>query len=97
MRILIVLFLSIAFSSAHANYSKNDLIRAKEEIVNISISNYLANKGNCPCPRFLDRSGRRCGKRAASYRRGGAEPKCRILDVSDAEAKRYLRSKRQAR
>lgn len=39
--------------------------------------------GNCPCPYNRDRAGRRCGKRSAYSRPGGASPLCYEGDVSE--------------
>ena len=39
--------------------------------------------GNCPCPYFTDRAGRRCGGRSAWSRVGGASPLCYENDISD--------------
>lgn len=38
-----------------------------------SIANY---KGSCPCPYSVDRAGRKCGRRSAYSRPGGAQPLC---------------------
>lgn len=50
--------------------------------------------GNCPCPYDLDRAGRRCGKRSAYSRPGGAAPLCFESDVTNAMVEEY-RSKRR--
>ena len=38
--------------------------------------------GNCPCPYFRDRAGRKCGRRSAYSRPGGASPLCYNRDVT---------------
>ena len=52
----------------------------KRYLIKISIMNY---SGNCPCPYFTDRAGRRCGGRSAWSRVGGASPLCYENDISD--------------
>lgn len=47
-----------------------------------------AYSGNCPCPESTDRAGRRCGRRSAYSRPGGAAPLCYPSDVSDAAVRR---------
>ena len=46
---------------------------ATQAQINRSIASY---KGSCPCPYSIDRAGRRCGKRSAYSRAGGAQPLC---------------------
>ncbi|MQW86170.1 SH3 domain-containing protein [Sinorhizobium saheli] len=50
-------------------------------IIAESISSY---SGSCPCPESRDRSGRRCGRRSAYSKPGGADPICYPGDVSRA-------------
>ena len=45
--------------------------------------------GSCPCPYNVDRAGRRCGRRSAYSRPGGASPMCYPSDVSDAQIQAY--------
>src|SRR5687768_7171682 len=51
----------------------------KSEIVKQSIASYV---GSCPCPFNTDRAGRRCGRRSAYSRPGGAAALCYAADVS---------------
>jgi len=53
----------------------------KKAIMLASISSYA---GSCPCPYNVDRGGRRCGKRSAYSRPGGAAPICYEEDVTPA-------------
>jgi hypothetical protein len=53
----------------------------KRAIIGASIAGY---PGNCPCPYNVDRAGRRCGKRSAYSRPGGASPICFEEDVTAA-------------
>ena len=53
----------------------------RQRIIARSIANY---SGSCPCPYNRDRAGRRCGKRSAYSRPGGASPVCYPSDVSSA-------------
>ena len=61
-------------------------------LVRQSISRY---SGSCPCPYNTDRAGRRCGRRSAYSRPGGASPPCYPGDVSDRAVEAYrARTKR---
>ena len=48
-------------------------------MINESLASY---PGNCPCPYFTDKAGRKCGKRSAYSRPGGYSPLCYKLDIS---------------
>lgn len=50
-----------------------------------------AYSGNCPCPYDTDRAGRRCGKRSAYSRPGGAAPLCYDHDVTKEMIEAYRR------
>ncbi|MCV3734975.1 SH3 domain-containing protein [Rhizobium sp. TRM96647] len=50
-----------------------------QRIIAESINGYA---GSCPCPESRDRGGRRCGKRSAYSKPGGASPICYYSDVS---------------
>ncbi|MGN7805789.1 SH3 domain-containing protein [Ensifer sp. 22521] len=52
-----------------------------QRIIAESISGY---SGSCPCPESRDRGGRRCGRRSAYSKPGGAAPICYPGDVSKA-------------
>ena len=58
----------------------------KTAIKDASITAY---PGNCPCPYNVDRGGRRCGKRSAYDRPGGASPICFDSDVTPAMIEAY--------
>ncbi len=58
----------------------------KQQIIRQSISQYT---GNCACPFNRDRAGRRCGKRSAWSRPGGASPICYESDVTTAMLRRW--------
>jgi len=45
--------------------------------------------GNCPCPYDTDKAGRRCGKRSAYSRPGGAAPLCYDHDVTQEMIQAY--------
>ncbi|TQV89386.1 hypothetical protein [Aliikangiella coralliicola] len=54
-----------------------------KEVTNILIKQSIRNySGNCPCPYNRDRAGRRCGKRSAWSKPGGASPLCFASDVT---------------
>lgn len=58
----------------------------RQQMIRESIAAY---SGNCPCPYNRDRAGRRCGKRSAWSKPGGAEPLCFEDDVSDEMVRGY--------
>ena len=62
--------------------------RIREILVRRSVANY---SGSCPCPYSTGRAGRRCGRRSAYSRPGGASPLCYPRDVSDAAVEAYRR------
>lgn len=55
-------------------------------LVNQSVARY---SGSCPCPYNTDRGGRRCGRRSAYSRPGGATPLCYPSDISDRVVEAY--------
>ena len=58
----------------------------KQILIKESIAQY---PGSCPCPYSVDRAGRRCGKRSAYSRPGGASPLCFASDISDDMVKAH--------
>lgn len=62
----------------------------KKAIIEESIKNY---SGNCPCPYNRDRAGRKCGKRSAYSRPGGASPICYPEDVTPEMIEAYRKKK----
>lgn len=63
-----------------------------KEITQMIIRKSLANySGNCPCPYNTDRAGRKCGKRSAYSRPGGASPMCYASDVTKNAIERFKR------
>ena len=75
--------------------SKIALKKIKKRLMEESIRNY---PGNCPCPYFLDRAGRRCGKRSAWSRPGGYEPFCYESDIPETVIiKKYQELKKNIR
>lgn len=58
----------------------------RQTIISASIAAYL---GNCPCPYNTDRAGRRCGRRSAYNRPGGAAPLCYPDDVTQTMVDDY--------
>lgn len=63
--------------------TRNDLSNAQivAILMNESQGRY---RGSCPCPFYTDRAGRRCGRRSAYSRPGGASPLCYASDVTPA-------------
>lgn len=67
---------------------KNNLSTAK--IKNLLIKrSHAYYSGNCPCPYNTTRAGRKCGKRSAYSRPGGASPLCYPSDVSASMVAEY--------
>ena len=56
-------------------------------IIEQSIAGY---RGSCPCPYNRDRAGRRCGRRSAYSREGGAAPLCYPGDVTQAQLAQFI-------
>ena len=85
---LSALVLILIFGTALATTPKET--KADAEIKQILIKESLARyPGNCPCPYNVDRAGRRCGKRSAYSRPGGASPLCFTSDISDEMVREY--------
>ena len=55
----------------------------RQQIIQNSVSQYLATGHPCACPYNVARNGSQCGKRSAYSRPGGAAPLCYPPDVSD--------------
>ncbi len=63
------------------------------EIAQILMARSQASyRGSCSCPENRDRAGRRCGKRRAYFRPGGATPLCYSSDVTPAMIAEYRRT-----
>ena len=77
---------SLPCSSAARASSRRPDAEIRKILVNQSIARY---SGSCPCPFNTDRGGRRCGRRSAYSRPGGASPLCYPSDVSDAAVEAY--------
>ena len=60
--------------------------QVKQLLIDESIAAY---SGNCPCPYYMDRRGRRCGRRSAYNREGGEAPLCYPQDVSKEMVQAY--------
>ena len=76
---------SAAQSSAGGPSGPSDA-EIRRILVRQSISRY---SGSCPCPYNTDRAGRRCGRRSAYSKPGGASPLCYPGDVSDRAVAAY--------
>ena len=60
--------------------------KIKKLLMERSIAYY---SGSCPCPDYRDRGGRRCGRRSAYSRPGGASPLCYPSDVTKQMVRDY--------
>ncbi|WP_412474183.1 hypothetical protein [Halobacteriovorax sp. YZS-1-1] len=81
-----LLFLVTVSCISLSTYANSNLDKVKEAMIRQSIMQY---SGNCPCPYNTMRNGRRCGKRSAYSRPGGASPLCYKSDISDDAARRF--------
>ncbi|KJZ03252.1 hypothetical protein TW73_08860 [Pseudoalteromonas piscicida] len=82
---VLLILTSVSFNLfAKEQAEKNQLTddQIKSLIIQESISNY---SGSCPCPYNLDRAGRKCGKRSAYSKPGGAEPICYPSQISERD------------
>lgn len=82
---LLPLLVALSLAPA-ALWAKDKDAAVKKEIVRQSQLSYT---GNCPCPENRDRAGRRCGRRSAYSRAGGASPLCYISDVTPQMIQEY--------
>ncbi len=69
---------ALAFGGAAA--AQTDA-QVKQRLIRQSTAAY---SGSCPCPYSIDRGGRRCGRRGAYSRPGGAAPLCYPGDATPA-------------
>lgn len=67
---------------------KDNLSTAKIKNILIKRSHAYYSR-NCPCPYNTTRAGRRCGKRSAYSRPGGASPLCYPSDVTASMVSQY--------
>lgn len=93
MRPLIALLLALSqgVPAAQVQRTATDA-RVKQEIIRASIASYA---GTCPCPYSTDRAGRRCGRRSAYSRPGGASPLCYEADVSQKMVDEYRKTEQR--
>jgi hypothetical protein len=100
MRPVLIAFLAIvAFCSpvdAQDRVLPGDLqgraVSDQEIVLAIIAQSQSGYTGSCPCPENLDRAGRRCGKRSAYNRPGGAAPLCYPSDVTGAMITKFRAS-----
>ena len=87
-----ILALSIALMSSVSvlGFSESSIQNAKKQMIQYSIEQY---SGSCPCPYSVTRSGRKCGKRSAYSKPGGADPYCFKSDITKAKAIKFLMQK----
>lgn len=89
MRSLLILVLlgSLLSGAASADVSDDEI---RQLLIARSIANY---SGNCPCPDFVDRAGRRCGARSAYSKQGGYAPLCYPRDITDEMIQKFRRER----
>ncbi len=92
---VVLLLVAVSFGTAWSQGTKkprqsDDQIR--QEIIRASIAAY---PGNCPCPYNADRAGRRCGRRSAYSRPGGAAPLCYPSDVTQKMVDDYRKKQKK--
>lgn len=89
MRVLpfAVFLLLFSLASPAADPALSD-DKIRDILIERSIASY---SGNCPCPHFLDAAGRKCGRRSAYSKPGGASPLCYREDVSEEMVEAFRR------
>jgi hypothetical protein len=85
--LIVVLIGSLLSVAASAEVSDDDI---RQLLIAQSLANY---SGNCPCPHFVDRAGRRCGARSAYSKPGGYAPLCYARDVTPEMIQQYRRKR----
>lgn len=88
---LAVYTLLLCLSFPALSTDSKSLKAVKQEMINRSINSY---SGNCPCPYSVMRNGRSCGGRSAYSRPGGHSPLCYETDITDEQAKFFIKKKR---
>jgi hypothetical protein len=89
---LVAAFLAVAFVSAQSKKPAKTDSQIRQEIISASVSGH---SGSCPCPYNTDRAGRRCGRRSAYSRPGGAAPLCYESDVTSRMVDEYRKRTRE--
>ncbi|PWK52833.1 hypothetical protein [Pleionea mediterranea] len=89
MKFMLIIATLIFSSLATTPVFSKDTLSDKEVIDILIKKSIRAYSGNCPCPFNVDRAGRRCGKRSAWSKPGGATPLCYESDVSKQMIKNY--------
>ena len=88
MRILLIALLTIVHLGTPVFAVDSNL--SDKQIKQILIQRAHASySGRCPCPYNTMSNGRRCGKRSAYSRPGGASPLCYPADVTDKMVANY--------
>jgi hypothetical protein len=82
-RFALTLLLLGAAASAPAQRATFTDEQVRQQIVQESVSAYLATGHPCACPYNSMRNGAACGGRSAYSRPGGASPLCYAKDVND--------------
>ena len=82
-----VVLVGTLFLSCQSVNGQPDEWAIRQAMVEASIAAYT---GNCPCPENRDRAGRRCGKRSAYSRPGGASPYCYPDKIPTEEVTRFM-------
>jgi hypothetical protein len=88
MRGLIALLCTVLLQASSNAASLSDSA-IRQLLVEQSIARY---PGNCPCPYFVDRAGRRCGARSAHSKQGGYAPLCFPADVTNEMIEEFKRA-----
>jgi hypothetical protein len=78
MRALAIALLLIIASGASWGAQQMTDAQIRERLIQASIASYT---GNCPCPYYMRRNGRRCGANSAYSKPGGAVLLCFPKDV----------------
>lgn len=86
----VLILLLTTLPSFSSSYSGKDILKAKQDMIEISIRAY---PGPCPCPYNSMRNGAACGRRSAYSKPGGYSPRCYKEDISSEQAAKFLESR----
>ncbi len=67
-------FVAVAFYGSAVSFTV--LLPRADAALPVAVEEPLFFAGNCDCPDDIDSAGRRCGKRSAWSKPGGAQPIC---------------------
>jgi hypothetical protein len=94
-RLVLAFALMVTFAQSQTPKAAKTDAEIKQAIIDESIADYRASRGNCPCPYNTDRGGHKCGARSAYSRPGGASPICYEKDVTQKMVDDYRKNRHE--